>query len=164
MQRYANAACGDARHISRAAVVPGEIRIGDRAYLQPDRIANVLAAGAVSREIIGKLIMLLKPGDQDVEAKSSEDVRPVKEVVVSFLRSGGAWSPTYLLLGRRDDSTELVVPHHPGGKPCFTEPEITDAVRPLRESAHFGASGKSNAPSISCASLWRIASARWGSD
>ena len=29
----------------RAAVVAGEIRIGDRYYLQPDRIANVLAAG-----------------------------------------------------------------------------------------------------------------------
>ena len=29
----------------RAAVVAGEIRIGDRNYLQPDRIANVLAAG-----------------------------------------------------------------------------------------------------------------------
>ena len=28
----------------RAAVVPGEIRIGDRYYLQPDRIATVLAA------------------------------------------------------------------------------------------------------------------------
>lgn len=28
----------------RATVVPGEIRIGDRYYLQPDRIANVLAA------------------------------------------------------------------------------------------------------------------------
>lgn len=31
--------------LDRAAVVPGEIRIGDRAYLQPDRIAKVLAAG-----------------------------------------------------------------------------------------------------------------------
>lgn len=28
----------------RAAVVPGEIRIGDRNYLQPERVANVLAA------------------------------------------------------------------------------------------------------------------------
>ena len=32
----------------RAAVVTGEIRIGDRYYLQPDRIANVLAAGGDS--------------------------------------------------------------------------------------------------------------------
>jgi hypothetical protein len=32
--------------IDRAAVVPGEIRVGDRAFLQPDRIADVLAAGA----------------------------------------------------------------------------------------------------------------------
>lgn len=31
--------------LDRAAVVAGEIRIGDRAYLQPDRIAAVLAAG-----------------------------------------------------------------------------------------------------------------------
>lgn len=31
-------------HFDFAAVVPGEIRIGDRNYLQPDRIANVLAA------------------------------------------------------------------------------------------------------------------------
>lgn len=30
----------------RVPVVPGEIRIGDRAYLQPDRIATVLDAGA----------------------------------------------------------------------------------------------------------------------
>ena len=30
----------------RLAVVPGEIRIADRAYMQPDRIARVLAAGA----------------------------------------------------------------------------------------------------------------------
>jgi Transposase DDE domain len=32
--------------LDRAAVVPGEIRIADRAYLQPDRLAKVLAAGA----------------------------------------------------------------------------------------------------------------------
>jgi len=32
--------------IDRADVVPGEIRVGDRAYLQPDRIAPVLDAGA----------------------------------------------------------------------------------------------------------------------
>jgi hypothetical protein len=32
--------------LDRAAVVPGEIRIGDRAYLQPDRLDRVLAAGA----------------------------------------------------------------------------------------------------------------------
>ncbi len=32
--------------IDRADVVAGEIRVGDRAYLQPDRIAKVLAAGA----------------------------------------------------------------------------------------------------------------------
>jgi IS4 transposase len=31
--------------LDRAAVVDGEIRIGDRAYLQADRIANVLEAG-----------------------------------------------------------------------------------------------------------------------
>lgn len=33
-----------AEQFDRAAVVPGEIRIGDRFYLQPRRIANVLAA------------------------------------------------------------------------------------------------------------------------
>jgi Transposase DDE domain len=32
--------------IDRADVVPGEIRVGDRAYLQPDRIAKVLGDGA----------------------------------------------------------------------------------------------------------------------
>ena len=32
--------------LDRIPVVPGEIRIADRAYLQPDRIAAVLAAGA----------------------------------------------------------------------------------------------------------------------
>jgi hypothetical protein len=32
--------------IDRADVIAGEIRVGDRAYLQPDRIAKVLAAGA----------------------------------------------------------------------------------------------------------------------
>jgi hypothetical protein len=32
--------------LDRVPVVPGEIRIGDRAYLQPDRIAAVLEAGA----------------------------------------------------------------------------------------------------------------------
>ena len=32
--------------IDRADVVAGEIRVGDRAYLQPDRVAKVLAAGA----------------------------------------------------------------------------------------------------------------------
>jgi hypothetical protein len=32
--------------IDRADVVVGEIRVGDRAYLQPDRIAKVLGAGA----------------------------------------------------------------------------------------------------------------------
>lgn len=32
--------------LDRIPVVPGEIRIGDRAYLQPDRIAAVLDAGA----------------------------------------------------------------------------------------------------------------------
>jgi Transposase DDE domain len=31
--------------LDRADVVPGEIRVGDRAYLQPDRIAKVLDAG-----------------------------------------------------------------------------------------------------------------------
>jgi Transposase DDE domain len=36
----------DAEVIDRAAVVAGEIRVGDRAYLQPDRIAKVLDAGA----------------------------------------------------------------------------------------------------------------------
>ena len=34
-----------AEQFDRAAVVKGEIRIGDRYYLQPERIANVLAAG-----------------------------------------------------------------------------------------------------------------------
>lgn len=32
--------------IDRADVIPGEIRVGDRAYLQPDRVAKVLADGA----------------------------------------------------------------------------------------------------------------------
>jgi hypothetical protein len=32
--------------LDRVPVIPGEIRIGDRAYLQPDRIAAVLAEGA----------------------------------------------------------------------------------------------------------------------
>ena len=35
----------EGERLDRAAVIPGEIRIGDRAYLQPDRIARVLAAG-----------------------------------------------------------------------------------------------------------------------
>jgi hypothetical protein len=37
---------GEAEVIDRAAVVAGEIRVCDRAYLQPDRIAKVLDAGA----------------------------------------------------------------------------------------------------------------------
>lgn len=32
--------------LDRIAVIPGEIRLGDRAYLQPDRMARVIAAGA----------------------------------------------------------------------------------------------------------------------
>lgn len=36
----------DSEIIDRADVVAGEIRVGDRAYLQPDRIAKLLAAGA----------------------------------------------------------------------------------------------------------------------
>lgn len=36
----------EGEHFDRAAVVPGEIRLGDRAYLQPDRMAAVLEAGA----------------------------------------------------------------------------------------------------------------------
>ena len=32
--------------LDRAAVVPGEIRLGDRAYLQPERMAAVLEGGA----------------------------------------------------------------------------------------------------------------------
>jgi hypothetical protein len=32
--------------LDRIAVVPGEIRLGDRAYLQPDRMASVIEAGA----------------------------------------------------------------------------------------------------------------------
>ena len=36
----------EAEVIDRAAVVPGEIRVGDRAFLQPDRIAELLADGA----------------------------------------------------------------------------------------------------------------------
>jgi hypothetical protein len=32
--------------LDRIPVVPGEIRLGDRAYLQPDRIAGVIAQGA----------------------------------------------------------------------------------------------------------------------
>jgi hypothetical protein len=36
----------EGERFDRAAVAPGEIRIGDRAYLQPDRMGAVLAAGA----------------------------------------------------------------------------------------------------------------------
>jgi hypothetical protein len=36
----------EGERLDRAAVIPGEIRIADRAYLQPERIARVLAAGA----------------------------------------------------------------------------------------------------------------------
>jgi hypothetical protein len=36
----------EAEVIDRADVIPGEIRVGDRAYLQPDRIADELDAGA----------------------------------------------------------------------------------------------------------------------
>jgi hypothetical protein len=36
----------EGERIDRAEVVPGEIRIADRAYLHADRIATVLAAGA----------------------------------------------------------------------------------------------------------------------
>jgi hypothetical protein len=36
----------EGERLDRAAVVPGEIRVADRAYLQPDRLARVLAAGA----------------------------------------------------------------------------------------------------------------------
>ena len=36
----------EGERLDRAGVVPGEIRIADRAYLQPDRLAKVLAAGA----------------------------------------------------------------------------------------------------------------------
>ena len=36
----------EGERLDRAAIVAGEIRIGDRAYLQPDRIAAVRAAGA----------------------------------------------------------------------------------------------------------------------
>lgn len=36
----------EGERFDRAAVVPGEIRLGDRAYLQPDRMAAVLEAGA----------------------------------------------------------------------------------------------------------------------
>jgi len=36
----------EGERFDRAAVVPGEIRIADRAYLQPDRMGTVLAAGA----------------------------------------------------------------------------------------------------------------------
>ena len=35
----------EGERLDRAAVIPGEIRIADRAYLQPERIARVLAAG-----------------------------------------------------------------------------------------------------------------------
>ena len=35
----------EGERLDRAAVIPGEIRLGDRAYLQPDRIAGVLDAG-----------------------------------------------------------------------------------------------------------------------
>lgn len=36
----------EGERLDRAAVVPGEIRIADRAYLQPERLAKVLEAGA----------------------------------------------------------------------------------------------------------------------
>jgi len=36
----------EGERFDRAAVIPGEIRLGDRAYLQPDRMAAVLEAGA----------------------------------------------------------------------------------------------------------------------
>ena len=36
----------EGERFDRAAVVPSEIRLGDRAYLQPDRMAAVLEAGA----------------------------------------------------------------------------------------------------------------------
>ena len=36
----------EGERLDRAAVIAGEIRIADRAYLQPERIARVLAAGA----------------------------------------------------------------------------------------------------------------------
>lgn len=36
----------EGERFDRAAVVPGEIRLGDRAYLQPERMAAVLEAGA----------------------------------------------------------------------------------------------------------------------
>ncbi len=35
----------EGERLDRAAVIPGEIRIGDRAYLQPERIAHVVAEG-----------------------------------------------------------------------------------------------------------------------
>ena len=35
----------DSEKLDRADIVPGEIRVGDRIYLQPDRIAKVLDAG-----------------------------------------------------------------------------------------------------------------------
>ena len=35
----------EGERLDRAAVIPGEIRIADRAYLQPERIARVLGAG-----------------------------------------------------------------------------------------------------------------------
>ena len=35
----------EGEHFDRAVVIAGEIRIGDRAYLQPERIATVMAAG-----------------------------------------------------------------------------------------------------------------------
>jgi hypothetical protein len=36
----------ESEKLDRADIVPGEIRVGDRAYLQPDRIAKILDAGA----------------------------------------------------------------------------------------------------------------------
>jgi hypothetical protein len=36
----------EGERFDRAAVIPGEIRLGDRAYLQPDRMATVLEGGA----------------------------------------------------------------------------------------------------------------------
>mgnify|MGYP001549918265 FL=1 len=62
--------------LDRIPVVPGEIRIGDRAYLQPDRIAPVLGAGAD---------IVVRAPWKSVSWRDAED-RPLD--LIKVLRSG----------------------------------------------------------------------------
>ena len=61
-----------AEQFDRAAVVKGEIRIGDRYYLQPERIANVLAAG-------GDIIVRARLDRHAVRAHDRSPVRAAGE-------------------------------------------------------------------------------------